>query len=71
METRRHRRYCALSGNCNLDMGISIMINSRQRRHIHEKWQFGQGEPGVAQGVPRGGKSLGGAGGMGGGMAGH
>ena len=54
-----------LSGNCNLDMGISIMINSRQRRHIHEKWQFGQGGPGVAQGVPRGGKSLGGAGGGG------
>ena len=29
------------------------------------KWQFGQGGAGVAQRVPRGGKSLGGAGGRG------
>ena len=57
------KAYEKLSGN--LDMDISIMINSKQRRHIHEKWQFGQGGPGVAQGVPRGGKSLGGAGGRG------
>ena len=38
------------------------MNNIKQRRHIHEKWKFGQGGPGVAQMVPRGGKSLGGAG---------
>ena len=63
------KAYEKLSGN--LDMDISIMINSKQRRHIHEKWQFGQGGPGVAQGVPRGGKSLGGAGGKGGGVARH
>ena len=41
------------------------MNNIKQRRHIHEKWKFGQGGPGVAQMVPRGGKSLGGAGGRG------
>ena len=35
------------------------------------KWQFGQGGVGVAQRVSRGGKSLGGAGGLEGGVAGH
>ena len=42
-----------------------------QGRHIHEKWQFGQGGAGVAQMVPRGCKSLGGANEEGGGEARH
>ena len=60
------KAYEKLSGN--LDMDISIMINSKQRRHIHEKWQFGQGGPGVAQGCQEVANH---SEGLGGGVVGH